>query len=242
MSEVTKSARAVPKCKGCGQPRKGHVGPTGVTKCQNIVDKISEMVLCISTTFIHIDVFLMFVFLESGWGWSKKCDHLWPERVEEKWRKGEIEIFLINMKSMFLWFKTHEGVPARLEDPELDSLNIAKFVLGDVISAVLAEACHGTEKEDSDEVLRPGRKTDSNVESARAVPRCKGCGQPRKGHNGPTGLNKCLNIPNVISAKSNVTELITDPQELNKTEKVRYLFLQKIFTNVFYICTYLLCC
>jgi len=35
LPEVTKSARAIPRCKGCGQPRKGHSGPTGVGKCLN---------------------------------------------------------------------------------------------------------------------------------------------------------------------------------------------------------------
>jgi len=38
MPEVTKSARAIPRCKGCGQPRKGHSGPTGVGKCLNKVE------------------------------------------------------------------------------------------------------------------------------------------------------------------------------------------------------------
>jgi len=40
MPELTKSARAIPRCKGCGQPRKGHSGPTGVGKCLNKVESV----------------------------------------------------------------------------------------------------------------------------------------------------------------------------------------------------------
>jgi len=35
MSLVTKSARKVPRCRGCGEPTKGHAGPTGPARCQN---------------------------------------------------------------------------------------------------------------------------------------------------------------------------------------------------------------
>jgi len=109
MPEVTKSARAIPRCKGCGQPRKGHSGPTGVGKCLNKVEAgdINENTeMDLNSELNNVNVISI-----------DPKDLLIKKTTEDK-----------NKSSKDLE-----------EDPQLKSLSIASLAISEVVSEVVNE-------------------------------------------------------------------------------------------------------